>query len=319
MTIPETYILNKFYTYAGEPEHRRYENVYNAGCPVCKEGNSWGSKKRLYYYPESGSFYCFNCSKSWNALRWICDVSDSSVDEVYSEIRENTTSFNITNIINKPVSCNKRELPSLPHDSINLIDDVQRKFYIKNKEFNNAVEYCEKRRLFTAINRPSSLYLSFTDFYHKNRLCIPFYDRNNKVIFYQTRSLSGDIPKYLGKVGYDKSLFGIDKVDPLLDYIFIFEGPIDSMFVKNAVSAAGLSLNPLQRKQLNEFPFHKKIWVLDNPLFDKTAKEKIKELSRKGETVFMWSSDMRFKDFNDLAVSEKLNEIDYNVILNNIF
>lgn len=319
MTIPETYILNKFYTYAGEPEHRRYENVYNAGCPVCKEGNSWGSKKRLYYYPESGSFYCFNCSKSWNALRWICDVSDSSADEIYSEIRENTTSFNITNIINKPVSGNKRELPNLPHDSVNLIDDVQRKFYIKNKEFNKAVEYCEKRRLFTAINRPSSLYLSFTDFYHKNRLCIPFYDRNNKVIFYQTRSLSGDIPKYLGKVGYDKSLFGIDKVDPLLDYIFIFEGPIDSMFVKNAVSAAGLSLNPLQRKQLNEFPFHKKIWVLDNPLFDKTAKEKIKELSRKGETVFMWSSDMRFKDFNDLAVSEKLDEIDYNVILNNIF
>ena len=59
--------------------------------------------------------------------------------------------------------------------------------------------------------------------------------------------------------------------------------------------------------------------MLDNPLFDKTAKEKIKELSRKGETVFMWSSDMRFKDFNDLAVSEKLDEIDYNVILDNIF
>lgn len=318
MTIPETYVLNKFYAYSGDPEHKKYENVYNAGCPICKEGNSWGVKKRLYYYPESGSFYCFNCSKSWNALKWICEASDTTPEEIYSEINENVISFDVSK---KPsiYSLKKKEIPDLPHDSINLFDDVQRRYYKDNNFFKVAYEYLKSRRLDTAINRSQYLYMSLTDYYHKNRLCIPFKDRSGKVIFYQTRSLDNTNPKYLGKVGYDKSLYGIDNVDSSLEYIFIFEGPIDSMFVKNGVSAAGLSLNQLQRKQLNEFPFHKKIWVLDNPLFDKTAKEKIKELSSKGEHVFMWNPSMKYKDFNEMAMHQKLDEIDYNLIVNGSF
>jgi len=318
MKIPETYILNKFYAYSGDPEHKRYDNVYNASCPICREGSSWGSKKRLYYYPTSNTFYCFNCSRSWNALKWICEVSNSSPEEVFCEIKENNTSIDVFKKTTPFVS-KKKELPSLPYDSINIFDSIQNKFYSKNKIFNTAVEYCKNRKLDTAVNRSKSLYISFTDIYHKNRLCIPFYDRFNKVIFYQTRSLDGSNPKYLGKVGYEKSLFGIDNIDVSLEYIFIFEGPIDSMFVKNSVSAAGLTLNQLQRKQLNEYPFHKKIWVLDNPSFDNTAKEKTNELIEKGEHVFMWTPDMKFKDFNDLAVKENLDEIDYQIILNSIF
>lgn len=318
MNIPETYVLNKFYAYAGDPEFKRHDNVYNAGCPICKEGNSWGSKKRLYYYPTSSTFYCFNCSRSWNALKWICEASDSSTDDVYSEIKDNTISFDVTKKIS-PYQKSKKELPNIPYDSINIFDSTQQKYYLKNKFFNTALEYSFNRRLNTAVNKSQFLYISFTDFYHKNRLCIPFQDRSNKIIFYQTRSLDNTNPKYLGKVGYDKSLFGVDRIDSNLEYIFIFEGPIDSMFVKNGVSAAGLTLNPLQRNQLNEFPFHKKIWVLDNPLFDKTAKEKTIELCNKGEHVFMWKSDMKFKDFNDFAVNEKIDEIDYKLILESIF
>jgi GDP-L-fucose synthase len=58
-----------------------------------------------------------------------------------------------------------------------------------------------------AVNRTSNLYISLSDFIHKNRLCIPFYDRNKKVVFYQSRSLDNTNPKYLGKSGYEKTIF----------------------------------------------------------------------------------------------------------------
>ncbi len=318
MKIPETYVLNKFYAYSGEPEFKKFDNTYIAGCPICKEGKSWGYKKRLYYYPHTNSFYCFNCSRSWNALNWICDACGVSPDEIYSEIKTDNFSLDVSKKIDFSVEKKNREIPILPYDSINLFDSIQKQFYNeKSNFFKKAYRYIEDRRLDNAINRPSSLYLSLTDFHHKNRLCIPFQNRDKKIIFYQTRTLDNTLPKYLGKVGSEKSLFGIDRVDTDLEYIFIFEGPIDSMFVKNGVAAAGLTLNNLQKKQLTEFPFHKKIWVLDNPRLDKTSKTKTQELLQRGESVFMWLNDMNYKDFNDYAVAKSYDEIDYRIIANN--
>ena len=131
----------------------------------------------------------------------------------------------------------------------------------------------------------------------------------SKVVYY--------ISKYLGKYGADKSLFGIDRIDVDLEYIFIFEGPIDAMFVKNGIAAAGLSLNNLQKHQLTEFPFHKKIWVVDNPKFDNAAKTNVEKLISAGESVFIWPTDMPYKDFNDYAVAKSYDEIDYRIIANN--
>lgn len=319
MKIPETYVLNKFYAYSGDPEFKKFENTYNAGCPVCKEGRSWGSKKRLYYYPQSNSFYCFNCSRSWNALNWLCEACGMSPDEIYGEITDNKHSFEITKKIKfKDETKPKKPISDLPHDSINLFDDVQFNFYKnKSKYVSIAYEYIKSRKLDVAINKPNSLYISLTDFYHKNRLCIPFKDTNKKIVFYQSRSLDSSMPKYLSKLGSDKSLFGIEKVDNDLEYIFIFEGPIDAMFVKNGVAAAGLTLTKNQSKQLLEFPFHKKIWVLDNPKFDKTSEEKMKKMISNNETVFLWPSDMNSKDFNEYAVSKNYNQIDHNLIVEN--
>ena len=49
--IPQSYIISKFFSYAGKPTQSR--NYLNGSCPICKEGgNSWLKKKRLYYFPN---------------------------------------------------------------------------------------------------------------------------------------------------------------------------------------------------------------------------------------------------------------------------
>lgn len=316
--LPGSYILNKFYTYSGAPAYNKHTSTYNASCPVCREGKSFLKKKRLYYYPTSNTFYCFHCIKSWNAFNWIEAVSGMSREEIEAEVLSGDTSFDITdNIKNNKIK--KKELPSLPLDSINLCDPLQKQYYGTNIYFQKALEYIIERKLDTAINKSSSYYISLTDYFHKNRLCIPYYNRDKKIVFYQTRALDGTEPRYLNKVGYDKTIFGIERVDTSLDYLFLFEGPLDAMFVSNGISVAGLVLTGEQEKQLNEFPFHEKIWVLDNPRFDEAAKENIYKLISNKQKVFKWPTDKPYKDFNEWCVKENVNSIDYNFILKNLY
>jgi hypothetical protein len=314
--IPESYVLNKFYSHAIDPTFRKHDGTYNAACPVCKEGRSLGKKKRLFFYPKTNTFHCFNCSKTWSAYSWIINVCNITKDELDQEINSKQYSTDVSNKSNLEYTRYK-ELPDLPHDSINLFDEVQQKFYSKDGSFYKSLEYVKQRRLHTAINKSPNLFISLTDYTHKNRLCIPFYDRNKKIVFYQTRAMDHSEPRYLGKLGCDKTVFGIDRITNDIPYIFMFEGPIDSMFVRNGVSLAGLSISEKQAMQLAEFPFHRKIWVLDNPKFDETANKKTRELVSQGEQIFLWDSTMPYKDFNDMCVDKKIDEIDYKLITNN--
>jgi hypothetical protein len=290
------------------------DGVYNAGCPICKEGKSLGKKKRLFFYPKTQSFYCFNCTRSWSALYWIAEASNSSVDEVKQEALNDSDAGEIVLKQNNLSNYKKKSL-DLPFDSINLNDLVQLSYYNNNKTVSSCLSYIKSRRLDTAINKCSNYFISLKDFTHKNRLCIPFYD-NKKIMFYQTRSIDDTQPKYLSKSGGDKIVFNINNVNPDIDYIFITEGPIDSMFIRNGVALAGLTITESQEKMLARYPFHKRIWILDNPKLDEAAKEKMRELLLKGESVFRWGIGCGYKDLNEWCVKEEKNEIDYNLIVN---
>lgn len=316
--LPSQYVLGKFFAHAGEPIFRKFDGIYNASCPICREGKSWLKKKRLYYYPSTNSFYCFNCSKSWSALHWIEECTGLSRQEIELEASFGDNSVDISSSL-KENRVLRKEKPNLPYDSINILDSTQQKFYENNPCFQKTLEYVVQRRLDVAINRCNNYYISLTDYFHKNRLCIPYYNRENKINFYQTRALDNSEPRYLNKIGYDKTVFGLNTIKTNLEYIFLFEGPIDAMFVQNGVSLAGLTMSEIQNKQLQEFPFHEKIWVLDNPAKDSAAKEKIFNLINKKERVFKWKANSPFKDFNEWAVKDQLTEIPVEEILNSCY
>jgi hypothetical protein len=174
------------------------------------------------------------------------------------------------------------------------------------------------------------MWLSLKDYTHKNRLVIPFYDLDNKITFYQTRTLlnqDNKLPKYLSKIGSEKSLFSINTIDPSIDKIFIAEGPIDACFIKNCVAVAGIqetsetTFTPKQDEQLDRYKFHDKIWVLDSQHQDRAAKLKTRKLIEQGQTVFIWPSKYGtiFKDFNDMCLGLNISEIPYKFILDNTY
>lgn len=328
MILPQEYIVQKFYQYAGYPKYKKITNTYEAGCPICREGKSWLKKRRCYYIVDDNAICCHNCGWYSRPLRWIQELSHQTYEEIIQEVRtydilptdvsKNSTEEQITKVVHK-----------LPLDCINLFDQNQTTYHKNNSVVATALDLIERRRLNTAVNRPKSLWLSLTDKLHKNRLIIPFYDEKEEIIFYQSRTLidqaSRKLPKYLSKVSGEKSLYNLDKISTDLEYIFIFEGPIDAFFVKNGTAVAGINeksanmFSSLQQTQINNFKLHKRIWVLDSQWLDSASRAKTSILINQGETVFIWPENIgkRFKDINDACIHAKIDEVSADFLLSN--
>jgi hypothetical protein len=290
--------------------------VYNAECPVCKEGKSSGRSRRLFYFPSKQYFFCHNCSKSWQPFEWVKEVTSLTVPEILKRNREKSGEITI---YKKPELIKQVVINDLPEDSIDLTDPTQVEFYKDNKFVKIALQYIESRKLLTAINTCKKFYISLTDKIHKNRLVIPFIN-DNKTVCYQTRALTqNQFPKYLTKFG-EKELFGLSNIDSSIPYVFVFEGPIDSMFIKNGVALAALSPTEKQAQQLSNLIGYQQIYVIDNDKNNKQTSRKVDKFIKEGKTVFVWPKDLiRFKDFNEICTELELNEISWKFVVSNSF
>lgn len=325
--VPEQFVVRTFYQCVSYPSYNSYTNVYNGACPFCKEGKSYGKKTRFFYIPEKELTYCHNCGYSRKTFNFIIDVTGKSIHEVINEIKE----FDHTVV---PVVTEKKKekprTPSLPDDCINLNDETQLKFHKDDVVVKLCLDFIKSRRLDTAINRPNRFYISLTDPVHKNRLVLPFYDQEGDIIFYQTRTiLKKDMyekPKYLSKVGAEKSLYGIHRLNLFSDYVFIFEGPIDSYFIENGLAVCGIqedstrNFNDLQLKQVNQLTSFKKVWCLDNQWNDNAALKKSFTLADSDELIFIWPEQLKqFKDLNEACIKFGLNSISPEMVIKNTF
>lgn len=319
MQISEDYVIDVVYSYTRRPTFNKSVNAFNFECPICNEGGSRNKKRRAYYLPQKENIYCHNCNWSSKPLKWILKVTGKSYEEVRNECGDFYSSAN--SIINPLYEQDNKVSQTLPKDSINLLDDTQVEYYRERQGIKEALHYIEKRRITTAKYRPKAIYYSLSDPIYKNTVCFPFYDLDRSISFFQVRELDETArPKYRSKLNGEKTLFNIDKIDPSFPYIFLFEGPIDSMFVKNAVSIAGTSITEFQKQQLAMYPLHKVVWCLDNIYRDDTAKSKAKTLLESGESVCIWPERFRqFKDVNELCMKYDLDEISSKFIIDNTY
>lgn len=319
MVLQEQYIVEQIHENARRVKQMRASRVYNFECPICNEGKSRGKKRRGYYIPEQNTICCHNCHWKSNPIKWIQEVTNKS----FYEIKDENSKFysSAEYIIERSENITKTSsFSTLPEDSINLYSETEVSYYINNDKVKSVIDYCKKRKLFTARNKPDALYFSLKDKIYKDSLCFPFFNRQNKIDFFQVREMG--IPKgskYRGKLNAEKSIFNVNKIDPNFPYIFMFEGPIDSMFVNNGVALAGVSLTHLQKQMLAEFPFHQKIWVLDNQHIDNTAKDITLKLLEQGQDVFIWPKKYSsFKDLNELCCHYDIDGIGAKIILDNV-
>ena len=88
MVLPEEYIVQKFYQLAGYPKTKQQGKIIEGGCPICKEGKSWGRKRRLYLIIPDNIICCHNCGWYGNPIKFIQDTEGLDYKQIIAEAEE---------------------------------------------------------------------------------------------------------------------------------------------------------------------------------------------------------------------------------------
>lgn len=135
------------------------------------------------------------------------------------------------------------------------------------------------------------------------RLIIPFINQNGEFFGFQGRSLVKESKlRYITIILDDNQpkLYGLDTVK--FDRpIYVMEGPIDSMFIPNAIAAAGSDLiSNLRALSTDKSKF---IIVFDNEPRNKEIVKKIEKAIDQGYNVCLWPETIEQKDINDMVLA----------------
>ena len=281
-------------------------NLWNSRCPICGDSQKNRSKKRMYIYAKKQDLFvkCHNCGYGASLGNFIKQIDPhlhgQYVLERYSQgqtnlrkTKEPEFNFEPPKFKSKPTTI---ELPSI--GSLTRTHHA-RLFYEGRKipnSFLDKVFYAEDFREWA---------MSVSEIDYSNlgkdepRMVIPFFDTEGKLIAAQGRALGSHELRYITiKVSEDSpKVYGLERWK-LEEHTYIVEGPIDSMFLPNCLAVAGGDLQSIKIDK------EKCVLIFDNePRNIHTVKKLMKAIDD-GWSVVIWPKGKKFKDINDLIISE---------------
>jgi hypothetical protein len=147
------------------------------------------------------------------------------------------------------------------------------------------------------------------------RIVIPFFDESGELVGVSGRAINDSPLRYLTMRFLDDVplIYNLNKVDKTKT-VFVTEGPIDSLFLPNAIAVGGSDFKKIDKKfQENG------IIIFDNEPRNRQIHGKIDEAIEDGWTVCIWD-DRRvadYKDINDMIMAGFTQEEVTNIILRN--
>lgn len=270
---------------------------YNFRCNVCGDSKKSKYKRRGWILKQKTPwmYYCFNgsCNATMPAHVWLKKYFyQHYIDYVKETMQMEKVDITIKET-SQPVEVN---LPK--EEQVFNIDDLK---YFKpimsnehNKFFKIAKCLCETRKIPVEVWKK---WFVAIDGKYVGRLIIPFYDDKGFIYYFQARALSSDYSnKYINMVeNRDEAIYNIHFIDRKKP-VMLVEGPIDSLFLENAIAVCGLKFGEKIQKSIDEIKPH---YLLD---YDKDGMSKSLELLMQGKSVFLWE---KFKRENNLINREK--------------
>ena len=267
--------------------------LYNFRCPYCGDSQKQANKAREYFYRKEAqmNYACHNCGKSTTASKVIQYV-DSSIFREYCLDRfvddsEPTYKFDTPKFEKKDpklrdlIPINKLEIA---HPALQIL--IDREIPIKHYE---QFYLCHKFCAWADINSNKD----------HPRLVIPFRDEKGEVFAAQGRAFGNEQPKYLTVKFDDRpKIFGLDRLD-FSKPISVVEGPIDSLFLDNAIAVAGLDMLQV----VNHFDKDQLIMILDNERRSQATVNKMETLIDNDYNICIWPDTISQKDVNDMILA----------------
>jgi transcription elongation factor Elf1 len=289
---------------------RKGSGKFNFRCPICGDSQSNKSKARgwIYGHTDKSSFHCFNCSASMSVPRFIKTIDANLYSEFMMEKMRDGKSpgqIDLEQFVNKmkpPVFRKEGPLKGLKKVSQLRPEHPIKQYVVKRKIPNeyhaklfvcpNFMQYCNS--LLPDKFSESALKRDET------RLLIPFIDEKKQVHAFQGRSMGSSSVKYITIVLDEEvpKVYGLDALDKNRT-TYVFEGPIDSMFIPNSIATAGGDIV----SALRGFDKSKLVIVYDN---EPRSRETIKKLDKaimQGYSVCIWPENLEHKDVNDMVMA----------------
>ena len=305
-----------------QPRYKKYTGVFklNCRCKICGDSEKDEFLARFWArsIDDTVMLKCFNCDYSNNIANYIKSEEPDLYREYLMEKRK-------SNFILPPrdkedvVKEEKKVIDFLPYsvrldtlDSKSKLMEYVRKRKIPCEAYDKIFFTKEWQKLVNHV-KPDT----FTYPKDEMRLVIPIFNSDNGIESIQGRALKRDSKvKYMTVKAYEgaSKVYGIERVDESKPVV-IMEGPLDSLFIDNAIAITGGSLD------ISQIPFKgNRIWALDNEPRHPDTIKRMRKLIEQGESVVFWDKwecSEKDKDINDYIISGASREDVLNYILQN--
>jgi DNA primase len=131
------------------------------------------------------------------------------------------------------------------------------------------------------------------------RMIIPYFTNAGKCFAYQARAYGNEEPKYY-TIKVDETqekIYGLDRID-YSKRILVVEGPIDSLFLPNALAVSGASFDTPTIRQL----LVNATIVMDNEPRNKDIVKQLEKYINLGYSVCMFPEHIEHKDINEMIL-----------------
>ena len=303
---------------------QKNDYLWNYSCPVCGDSTKNKLKARGYIYRKKSDLFvkCHNCNYGTNLGNFIKYVDPTLYNEyVLERYKSGATRYND----HKDVAQILPKKEELLED--NILEGLKR--LDRMDETHPAVKYVINRKI--PRDKWSLLYFAPKFKAYTNsvdakfqepikdehpRMIIPFFTSAGKCFAFQGRAYGNEEPKYYTiKVDEtEEKIYGLDRLD-FSKRVYVVEGPIDSLFLPNAIAVSGASFDtPTIRQLLTNATI-----VMDN---EPRNKEIVKQLAKYidlGYNIVLYPDTIKEKDINEMILSGMTSDEILRMINTNTF
>lgn len=283
-------------------------------CPLCGDMSKGRQKARGYLYRPGNAnhinYKCFHCSASMSMGTFMKD----QFPEMYKEyVLQRYSETSVPHVAHRDIRKVMDVVPkAVPNVEIKdaALDNL--KSCAELKDSHPVAKYLNQRMI--PRDRWNLLFYSLKFVQYVNsqlpkkfdpkkveehpRLVIPYFNAHGKMFAFQGRAFDAREPKYITiKLDEDaERIYGLERLD-YSKRIYCTEGPIDSLFLPNAIAVSGSSFDSPTMQALKT----NLTIVQDNEPRSREIVKIIKKNIDMGYSVCMLPHSVQEKDINDMV------------------
>ena len=294
---------------------KKSDYLWNCRCTICGDSSAKKNRARGYFYRQKNDLYykCHNCDASQHFGTFLKNFDGNLYRqyalERYSNGENRRAHANPEDAMKKMFVTPVFDIPAEPAPT--LLDELMPRVSSLPADHEVRV-FCRNRQI--PDHQLSRLYFindmrdigqisaKMRDKIITNepRLVIPFRDATGKLVGMTCRAIRGEELRYI-MVRIDEDapqIFGLEDMNPLTT-VYAVEGPIDSLFLPNAVAVGGTGFGKLQLLNVER---RRLTVVIDNQPRNREVCAILGKVIAAGYNVVIWPGNIEGKDINELVL-----------------